>query len=241
MNELSFRAMLTEVSDYLEKKTEVPENTFRLWCKEVEEINDEAIPFIIDKFKQNYERFPKGFPKKCNEYYREWLGTLPKEKRLPEGFDCRDPYCQDGWIFAVSIDPDPEQRMKYGNSYAFRCLCGKAEASKAIPIVTSEWLINTGEWEPTPPVIPGEAHPRFKTEPNVDDLRGAQTLGGIRPFETIGDEEDKPNLLEIEKDLEERDFPEFPYVTDLSHCEIRQTNFQVIDGGRNHEFDEDED
>jgi len=144
MNNLTFAALVRELSAYYERRNLPSADTMELWMQRVKNIPEEAVSWIIRKIEEDSESFPRNLPAQIWAYYHEWLNTFP-EKRAAHSYevenDCK--YCDGtGILIAYRTKVSGEKEICY--SYLFRCgHCSRAMI-EAWPIRTITELQEDG-------------------------------------------------------------------------------------------------
>ncbi|MFZ4436791.1 MAG: hypothetical protein ACOYOS_00025 [Syntrophales bacterium] len=160
-----YNKLLTELSDYYERKEPKP-GTTELWFDKVKKIPDEPLKWIAKKIESENESFPRNLPLVLWGAYREWQQANPQKMAHKRNIECAD--CADGLL--------PVRATKEGipYTYVFRCGRCKQSTTQAYPMATRDELMAEGYY-----VIPKNGEPY--TGPrrrNVPEMLAGIGVGG---------------------------------------------------------------
>ena len=96
MRDENFMHAVNEIAAFLGSK-EIPAHTKAAWFQKVENIPDEAIPYIVAKITDEADAMPRNLPKAFNEKYRAWQMEHPEKFTHVEQRGCRD--CESGILW----------------------------------------------------------------------------------------------------------------------------------------------
>ena len=101
MREEAFAHAVNEIAAFLGSK-EVPAHTKSAWFDKVQNIPDEALPFIVAKITDEVDAMPRNLPKVFKEKFRAWQMENPGKCAVVEQQGCRD--CESGVLFLERTD-----------------------------------------------------------------------------------------------------------------------------------------
>lgn len=96
MNAENFTHAVNEIAAFLGSK-EVPPHTKAAWFQKVQNIPDEALPYIVAKITDEVDAMPRNLPKVFKEKFRAWQMENPGKVAVVEQQGCRD--CESGVLF----------------------------------------------------------------------------------------------------------------------------------------------
>lgn len=101
MRDDSFAHAVNEIAAFLGSK-EVPPHTKAAWFDKVQNIPDEALPYIVEKITDEVDAMPRNLPKVFKEKFRAWQMDNPGKCVVVEQQGCRD--CESGILFLERTD-----------------------------------------------------------------------------------------------------------------------------------------
>lgn len=96
MREEAFAHAVNEIAAFLGSK-EVPPHTKSAWFDKVQNIPDEALPYIIAKITDDVDSMPRNLPKVFKEKFRAWQMENPNKCAAVVEQGCKD--CESGVLF----------------------------------------------------------------------------------------------------------------------------------------------
>ena len=110
MKEEAFAHAVNEIAAFLGSK-EVPAHTKSAWFDKVQNIPDEALPFIVAKITDEVDAMPRNLPKVFKEKFRAWQMEHPEKVARVVEPGCAD--CESGVLYLE----------KDGQTAAIFCQC----------------------------------------------------------------------------------------------------------------------
>ena len=101
MREEAFAHAVNEIAAFLGSK-EVPPHTKSAWFDKVQNIPDEALPYIIAKITDDVDSMPRNLPKVFKEKFRAWQMENPNKCAAVVQQGCQD--CELGILFLERTD-----------------------------------------------------------------------------------------------------------------------------------------
>lgn len=101
MRDDSFAHAVNEIAAFLGSK-EVPPHTKAAWFDKVQNIPEEALPYIVAKITDEVDAMPRNLPKVFKEKFRAWQMENPGKVAVVEQQGCQD--CESGVLFLERTD-----------------------------------------------------------------------------------------------------------------------------------------
>lgn len=101
MRDDSFAHAVNEIAAFLGSK-EVPPHTKAAWFDKVQNIPEEALPYIVAKITDEVDAMPRNLPKVFKEKFRAWQMENPGKCVVVEQQGCKD--CEGGVLFLERAD-----------------------------------------------------------------------------------------------------------------------------------------
>ena len=120
MRDENFMHAVNEIAAFLGSK-EIPAHTKAAWFQKVENIPDEAIPYIVAKITDEVDAMPRNLPKVFKEKFRAWQMENPDKVAVIEQHGCRD--CESGVLFLERTD---ERGQVHTGTIFCQCYQGSA-------------------------------------------------------------------------------------------------------------------
>jgi len=129
-----FLVLIADLAKYYGKKT--PDyDTRAMWYQKCERIpGGEVRTWISDRVTDRLDAWPSNLPNILNGFWYEWQRLNP-EKMAKREFSCRQPRCQEGFVFVV----------RGHNSFVFRCgECNSRPEYQKFPMGVLRELLGRG-------------------------------------------------------------------------------------------------
>lgn len=120
MREEAFAHAVNEIAAFLGSK-EVPPHTKSAWFDKVQNMPDEALPYIVAKITDEVDSMPRNLPKVFKEKFRCWQMENPNKCAAVVEQGCRD--CESGVLFLER--PDAKGRMQTASVFC-QCYSGNS-------------------------------------------------------------------------------------------------------------------
>jgi hypothetical protein len=96
MREENFAHAVNQIAAFLGSR-EAPAHTKVAWFEKVQNIPEEALPFIVEKLTDECDTMPRNLPKAFREKFRAWQMENPGKVASVDEKGCRD--CEAGILF----------------------------------------------------------------------------------------------------------------------------------------------